>query len=633
MQQVSYKTRANSLCAQRGALSPNGRFSIFDLQLQLENRKSKIENRNALTLVEMVMALAIMAILFAAFLPQFRSIRNSWDSKKGGAEALQGGRVLTEHLYRNLATAVRITTVSDSTETDGFIEFEDNDGNTLRYDVNGTTSYVEFGVVGDLAELAGPVSRLQFTCYDAYDFDTAINDCNYIRLVEVQTILTNSAALAQEKNFTVSAYLRTNVSSLVGWWKLDETSGLTAADSSGKGNDGTLTNMAGDEWTNGVRGGALDFDGGDDYIEVPDDPSFDIAEAITVAAWINPDDAGAWRTILSKFAHTPGWRKDLYWFLYDGKIGASLAGPCGSQGNDWRPNVPIQSGTWTHVALTYNGSTMIMYKNGANAASTSVSGALMLGDSSSNESFYIGTNTEWGEYFDGTIDDVLIYSSALTADEISQLAGLQCLTSWTTGLSHTAQAGSNRLLVFTAHAEDDNSDMNLTSVTYGGQSMTKVIERNVGSDYRAYVVAYILDEAGITAASDSDFTVTWAQTPYRTPEYSSVFLRNVDQDNPTGAGAANGGTSATLTTSALSTEDGDMVFVAGTCGNTGSYSVNNNFTEAVELTITSADGIAGYKKADGSDEIPSITHSDVNRQVIIGFVVNDDDSGGDRILP
>ena len=202
MQQVSYKTRANSLCAQRGALCVNGSCSCAI--------RSTISGKTALTLVEMVMALAIMAIVFAAILPQFRAISNSWDSKQAGAEALQNGRVLIEHLNRNLIKAVRITDVSDSTETDGFIAFEDNDGNTLRYDVNGTTSYVEFGVVGALSNLAGPVSQLQFTCYDACDFDTAITDCNYIRFVNVQTTLTNSATMGQDKTFTASAYLRTN---------------------------------------------------------------------------------------------------------------------------------------------------------------------------------------------------------------------------------------------------------------------------------------------------------------------------------------------------------------------------------------------------------------------------------------
>ena len=161
-----------------------------------------------LTLVEMVIALAIMAIIIAVIVPQFGVIRGSWDSKAGIAETLQNGRVLIDHLNRNLSKAVRITAVSDSAVTSGYIEFEDNDGNTLRYDVP-ANKYVEFGVVGDLSDLAGPVSQLQFTCYDACDLNTPITDVDSIRSVKVQTTLLNPATLGQDKTFTAWAYLRT----------------------------------------------------------------------------------------------------------------------------------------------------------------------------------------------------------------------------------------------------------------------------------------------------------------------------------------------------------------------------------------------------------------------------------------
>ncbi len=170
--------------------------------------KNKIRASTALTLLEMVIALAIMATVFAAILPLFRSIQNSWDSKQAAAETVQNGRILIDHLNRNLAKAVKITAVSDSATTIGYIQFEDNDGNNLEYDI--ANSYVRFGVVGDLSDLAGPVSQLQFTCYDANDFGTPITDVNHIRSVKVETMLTNSATMGQDKTFTTLAYLRTN---------------------------------------------------------------------------------------------------------------------------------------------------------------------------------------------------------------------------------------------------------------------------------------------------------------------------------------------------------------------------------------------------------------------------------------
>src|SRR4030043_391308 len=89
-------------------------------------------SRSAVTLMELVIAMAMIGIIFAAILPQFTLIRNSWDVKQGTAEALQNGRVLMDHINRNLSKAVRITDISASASTDGYVEFEDNDGNTMR---------------------------------------------------------------------------------------------------------------------------------------------------------------------------------------------------------------------------------------------------------------------------------------------------------------------------------------------------------------------------------------------------------------------------------------------------------------------------------------------------------------------
>src|SRR5262249_39872789 len=70
--------------------------------------------------------------------------------------------------------------------------------------------------------------------------------------------------------------------------------------------------------------------------------------------------------------------------------------------------------------------------------------------------------------------------------------------------------------------------------------------------------------------------------------------------------------------------------LAATNGNTGSYTVNNGFVEAIELTITSADGVAGSKPATGATETPSVTHSAPIRQSLIGFVIRSAAAGANR---
>lgn len=167
-----------------------------------------VRRDNGVTLLEMVLSMAIMAIVFAVLVPQFRNIRVGWDSRAGAAEALQNGRVLVDHLSRSLAQAVRITDVSDSAQSDGYIEFEDNDGSVLRYEI--LDGYVQFGPSDELCDLAGPVDSMVFTCYDACDLDVPTVDVSSIRVVDIQTTLANAAELGRDQAMRTSVYLRTN---------------------------------------------------------------------------------------------------------------------------------------------------------------------------------------------------------------------------------------------------------------------------------------------------------------------------------------------------------------------------------------------------------------------------------------
>jgi len=378
----------------------------------------KTRSYAGLTLLEMVIAMAMMTIIFSAIVPQFTAIRNSWDSRQCAAESLQNSRVLIDHLTHNLAKAVKITAVSDSSETSGYIQFEDNDSNNLRYEI--ANSYVQFGDVGDLNDLAGPVSRLQFTCYDACDLDTPLDistaDINDIRFVKAETTLTNSAALGQDKTLFASAYLRTNWNpdaSLIGWWKLDETSGLTVADSSGNGNDGTLTNMAGDEWTTGIVDGALEFDGDNDHIAgIGNCPTGDY----TVAAWAKDTgpatDSNEWSVLYSA--------EEEIWLGIDRGASPAVWLDCGGNGK----GANTVAGTWTqnawhHIAATWDGTDIHIYLDGVDMSIT-VYGTP---ENANAKAAVIGAWSKTGdeELWYGFIDDVRIYDSALTGAEIAEV--------------------------------------------------------------------------------------------------------------------------------------------------------------------------------------------------------------------
>jgi hypothetical protein len=214
----------------------------------------------------------------------------------------------------------------------------------------------------------------------------------------------------------------------------------------------------------------------------------------------------------------------------------------------------------------------------------------------------------------------------LTVLSLSQPAfsEVSLVGSWATGTSHTKEAGTDRALIFIAHGER-TSAMNLSTVTYGGQSMDKIVDFNysAASGY-AYAAAFILKEAGVAAATSGTFTPTWSGTVAATG-YSSAFFSNVNQTTSVGATGTGGSTTNPVTTtSALATSDGDMVILGATCGNSGNYELNNSFTEGTDQTMgNTATGVTGHKSATGAAETPSATYSStINRQMIIGFVVN-----------
>jgi unsaturated rhamnogalacturonyl hydrolase len=216
---------------------------------------------------------------------------------------------------------------------------------------------------------------------------------------------------------------------------------------------------------------------------------------------------------------------------------------------------------------------------------------------------------------------ILLAALSLSKPAFSEVS---IIGSWTTGTSHTKEAGSNRLFIVIGHAEGGTtSNPNLSAVTYGGQTMTKIASKTQTweNTTRAYVAVFILNEAGVSAASSSTINATWSGTSSNS--LTSGFLGNVDQANLVGDIAANGvKNAAAITTSALATSNGDMVIAGVTCTGAGTYTPNNGFSEGVESPILNADGCVDYKSATGAAETPGVTHStSTNQQAIVGFVV------------
>ncbi len=195
---------------------------------------------------------------------------------------------------------------------------------------------------------------------------------------------------------------------LVAGYSFDEGAGQSVSDASGNGNTGTISDGT---WvTDGRFGGALAFDGANDMVTVADVAALDLTDAMTLEAWVYPTALSGWRTVMLKEASN-----DLAYALYAHDNAprsagyASIGGSTSVQGAD---TLPLN--TWTHLALTYDGAVLRLYENGVEVGTQSVAGAI----ATSSGPLQIGGNAVWGEYFSGRIDEVRIYSRALTSTEI-----------------------------------------------------------------------------------------------------------------------------------------------------------------------------------------------------------------------
>ena len=207
-----------------------------------------------------------------------------------------------------------------------------------------------------------------------------------------------------------------NTGRLVAHWKLDDGSGDTAANAIAGGYQGKL--VGNPAWTGGIIGGALNFDGQGDYIEIIDSNDFTITSQITVSAWIKTDKIDKrWQAIVTK--------GDRSWRLQGQRRGYALEFACtglvipGSMWGSLYGTIDANDGQWHHVAGVYDGQKICLYIDGRLDVSQPASGRIRLDD----RAVLIGDNSQKpGRCWNGLIDDVRIYSYGMTPEEVAAIS-------------------------------------------------------------------------------------------------------------------------------------------------------------------------------------------------------------------
>jgi len=249
------------------------------------------------------------------------------------------------------------------------------------------------------------------------------NDPHEILSMEVSTGWFTGAPVYFDDVKLFEASETPSPSGLVGYWKFDEGSGTYATDSSGSGNTGTLTNEP--TWVDGKFGKALSFDGIDDYVQVPQSNSLDVTAEVTVETWVYPrayvSGEGDNSHIVSRCATNGG---SVYVLMTYSSTSTKAGYAVNQMPFHHASSTDLPLNTWTHLAMTYDGSNVKLYINGQFDSSYAQSGPI---ETTSNW-LAIGCKPPASDYpppigriyafFNGMIDEVRIYNRALSQQEI-----------------------------------------------------------------------------------------------------------------------------------------------------------------------------------------------------------------------
>ncbi len=274
------------------------------------------------------------------------------------------------------------------------------------------------------------------------------------------------------------------------------------------GNSSNWVSGAGSTFNgSGTPANGLNFDGSDDYISVGNNNGvFDFSNGLTVEAWINADALSNTASTVSKFAN--GEREFSLLLLSSGVMEYSISLD-GSAEQFFSGSTNLSAGTWYHIALTYDGSTMRAFVNGTADGTNSIAGTVYSGASE----LYIGARSEGSisRYFDGSIDEVRIWNVARSQSELqnhmnSELSGnetgLVSYYRFNQGTAAGNNAGVNS--VSNAVGQSSSSSNKITgagTLVFSGESQSVT---NVSIDFEGVVQL----NSGTTLQTNDSLTLT-----------------------------------------------------------------------------------------------------------------------------
>lgn len=316
---------------------------------------------------------------------------------------------------------------------------------------------------------------------------------------------------------------------------LDEVSGSSLTDESGKGQQSTLMNGATFDETGGIEGGAVIFDGVDDYIDVADNVSWNLTDIThrTISLWFKVTDKFV-STRKQVIYEQGGTTRGLAIYIDNGTLYVGGWNAVQSESN-WNGTYlqtgSVQSGRWHHVALVLDGrfttvqdDRLIGYLDGARFGSGPASQVWPHGDDTGigavdgDVRFHDGAVSGGGyNAFGGSIDEIRIYDAILNEEEVRALASFSGQTANSAptavfGLNpSTAQVPANITFNASGSADGDGSIV-IYSWDYGDSNTgSGKISAHAYQEPGTYdITLTVTDDDGATHSTTGTVVVTAA---------------------------------------------------------------------------------------------------------------------------
>ena len=297
--------------------------------------------------------------------------------------------------------------------------------------------------------------------------------------------------------------------SLIAWYRLNENSMQEVVDSSGYSNNGFLgeTSASTSEdpsWSSGRFGSGLEFDGIDDFVYINDSDELDLGYNYSIAFWIkfNGFENGNQEEPFSKeyylaesinagyYVYKNGISSDFSFIVHNGtnqKYGSL--------------NWDIPDKQWAHVAFTFNGTTVLMYKNGVYENSFLTEGYILPWTSN----LILGSNAiHSANYFNGSLDELQFWNRSLSLEEIKA----------------SYDSGANRL------------ETNFTSLVEGNHSIRAYVQDEAGqvnsTEERTFEIDFVTPTINVFSPENISYSKTGISLDVYSAESIETWYWNID---------------------------------------------------------------------------------------------------------